>query len=278
MKTLKFITNKSRIAIRLFSDCHLEYNSRLAPLKPITNEDLKCFSEKDMLKSNLDNTNTVAILAGDIGHPFRPELKKFLIETKKKFDFVLYTPGNHEFYSNRNMDEIENELEKICDDAKIIYMNKKVCKINNIKFIGCTLWSYVKHDDYQYVTDMLNDLSRIRIHGNKMSIDQYVSLHANHLAWLKSELDTDKSTIVITHHAPTNKLMNPKYENDRINTCYFTDLEYLMEPPIIAWFSGHSHYSYTVNVNGVDCTSNCMGYLQEYKNEKTYREDFLKIF
>ena len=90
--------------------------------------------------------------------------------------------------------------------------------------------------------------------------------------WLQKQIDkfdptdsnqTYDNIIILTHHAPTFKLLNI---SDLYSPCYGTDCENLMGPPVSHWISGHTHAVKSVTINDTQCMSNCMGYPSQKVN------------
>jgi hypothetical protein len=86
---------------------------------------------------------------------------------------------------------------------------------------------------------------------------------------------TKKRTIVMTHFPPTQyRTISPKhYGQDPMIRNYFawniTDIiDFFYNDRLIAWFSGHTHYSYDFMVEGVRLLSNQVGNCVESTNFK----------
>lgn len=79
---------------------------------------------------------------------------------------------------------------------------------------------------------------------------------------LDSALDKEKiqKIIILTHHAPSYKMIQQKYPTDSTFNAYASDMEYLFKPPVVCWISGHTHECNTIDINGIPCLSNCFGY------------------
>ena len=89
-------------------------------------------------------------MAGDIGSLYRyDQLYNFLSKLSLKFKYVLYVPGNHEFYTMNDYKPLPfrilaNRLYQLENSISNLYiLNKSSVIIENICFIGATLWSKV---------------------------------------------------------------------------------------------------------------------------------------
>ena len=125
--------------IQVASDLHIEY------------------IKEDVIKVEnfIEPKSPILVLAGDIGSLYRfDQLFNFLKDISKSFKYVLYVPGNHEFYMMSNIKPLPfrillNRLYQIENKIKNLFiLNKSSVIIENICFIGSTLWSNVPKDLY----------------------------------------------------------------------------------------------------------------------------------
>ena len=109
--------------IQIASDLHIEYL-----------EDANIYN---LIKPNAP----ILVLAGDIGSLYKyDQLKRFLDYLSPQFKYILYIPGNHEFYTIKNIESkslkqlnyLLLELEKSISNLYIL--NKNCVKIQNICF------------------------------------------------------------------------------------------------------------------------------------------------
>jgi hypothetical protein len=171
-------------------------------------------------------------LAGDIGNPRHSNYKEFMVYASLNWEKVYLVTGNHEythFFSQvkkkRETDElIQEHLEHL---SNVKHLN---CSSDTIgssvtggtggvdyKIVGCTLWCE---------------------HDNKNIADQ----HKIERDWLHKEITTSKENlIVMTHYLPSYQLIPKRFKNFPLRHRYATNLEYLLKPPVRAWFCGHSH-------------------------------------
>ena len=99
--------------MKIISDTHLEFvNER---------------TYKTLLKNILKNRGEAQYIAllGDIGNPMTSNFyKKFLHDLSDHHESVFLLAGNHEYYNGKNsysMEEIQDEIEKICTEKKNIF-------------------------------------------------------------------------------------------------------------------------------------------------------------
>lgn len=73
--------------------------------------------------------------------------------------------------------------------------------------------------------------------------------------------------IVVTHHLPSRKLIDPKYERSNANIFYVTDLEHIIhfQKPKL-WIHGHTHASFDYNIERTSVIYNPFGYITSELN------------
>lgn len=108
-------------------------------------DQLDNFKKQDLISPKGD----VLILAGDICHGYNIEkYTDFFEYLSRNFQYVIYIPGNHEYYYNvlnhNVLNEIANIDNKIVNFLKIfnniIYLNNKSVVIEDYLFSGSCLW------------------------------------------------------------------------------------------------------------------------------------------
>lgn len=239
VKRIKSVIND----VQYMSDIHLEYRRATVSI-PVISRNL--------------------VLAGDIGNPFKDNYREFLIKCSNEYDHTFIIPGNHEYWGC-NMDRTDDQMDKVVNRFSNIYsLKNEVVEAENITFIGCTLWSRILKEP----NNRRGDEHNITINNANITWNDLNRLHSNDLQWLTSVLQSydNKSTVVVTHHIPTYKMLHPyydvpRYKNDHDR--YYTDLEHLIKPPIKAWIAGHSHCVMGTTLNGVSIRINAVGYPAE---------------
>lgn len=208
-------------------------------------------------------------LCGDIGDPFSDEYKTFLNDCSFLFLYVFIIAGNHEYY-NSSLIEVVKQIKLVCNsNANIVFLNNSSFDIpnTNIRILGTTLWtSYISSQiydirysiaDYKYIKDW--------------SVSKNLELHRQSMNFIKSQMNKEKSIIVMSHHAPLLACGNPKYENSRISSAFKNDLEtFIIEntKTIKAWMYGHDHYSMNFKLYDTIIISNQIGYPDEIEENE----------
>lgn len=199
----------------------------------------------------------VLILAGDVciattnyGEP-SSRLKDILKAFKTNWTHVLFVPGNHEYYhacrGELGIDDVDRIMEKICDEVKVTFLQRKTCEIDGIKFAGCTLWSNAQSDDLQHTNDV----------GKAFNTpNEFLNAHLRDLEFVKSV----KPDVMITHYLPSFRCVHHRFATYAGNKCFATDLEELIVPPMQHWVHGHTHEAVKERINNVQVTANPYGY------------------
>lgn len=240
------------ITIQIASDLHLEVNE-LSDKVNIPNFIVK------------ENAN-VLILAGDIGSLYKTkQLSNFLWMVSKMYKLVIYVPGNHEYYKEKDHSELHyhrlvNKLRHFSDNIKNLrILNRNRIFINDYCFAGCTLWSD---------TDMIIPEYIVKI---KNINEIYRNLYKNDLKFVKDSINLcqkeNKKLIMITHHCPTYKCMgidcidigsNSEDEEsstsnyrEKYSSLYASKLDVLLsKEQVEMWICGHIHKNFDFITEG----------------------------
>lgn len=234
--------------LHLISDMHCEFsgNKSLSYLQP-------------------PDSNTVLILAGDIGYPTVSTYEKILQTASTVYAKIFIVSGNHEYYRSRdNMtpDKIDQYIKNLCEKfTNVHFLQCDSFVYNRVRFLGCTLWS----PGEQRLVNRMNDYSKIPY----FTLAKSQELHEQHLAWLQTELGTGSDeydkTVVITHHLPTYDLICNEYLDHPLNVFFASHNEDLVSKADY-WLCGHTHKAQHVQVGKCECYVNPIGYPGENTN------------
>lgn len=211
----------------------------------------------------------VLVLAGDICSILtsRGKLNSVLVDVletlKRRWDHVVYVPGNHEYYGTLRhhmpFSEAEGLLVETCRRLGIHFLQKGVFAVpgTDLTVLGCTLWTLASSQ----AASSMNDVNYVSENPSDVFVD--------HLAWLRSEISKHRKVVVVTHHLPSLACVHPIYASYPDQTGYATDLHTLapelFTTSVIGWMHGHSHESMDVSVGKVRIVSNPTGYPGEKK-------------
>lgn len=237
--------------ITLLSDIHLEH-------RPLVLAQL--------LAPDAIRTNDIICLAGDIGDPFSLTYASFLHECAAAFKYVFVIAGNHEYY-HHTIADTEYAISTVCSRyPNAFFMNNRTITVDDITFIGTTLWSHIPDANAPAVAAQMNDYHLIYLSPQHRITPATVNAaFANNLKFLEGAINearsTNKKAIVMTHHCPTTHMTSSRtHHGSPINCAFATELSHAIKPAYIsAWFCGHTHHNFRFTINGVPIASNQYG-------------------
>jgi len=230
------------------SDLHLEFEDRGLELLE------KC-PEADIL-----------VLPGDVGNATTclKDIKNFLIAAKEKYSDVIFVAGNHEFYgSNYDRIKVIDNLRKISEETKTHFLHRESKIVQNIEFIGTTLWSLIDKIAYSSMNDSRQGVFR--------SQTEYVIEFVDDYRFLQKSLQTNGSypRVVITHHLPSSRLIHKRFWDHPANSGFYTNiLDDLNMHGVNYWFCGHTHEYADYKYGDSKLIVNPVGYPEEHKSTK----------
>jgi predicted phosphodiesterase len=184
---------------------------------------------------------------------------------------VLYVAGNHEFY-RESTPRLQRKLAQAGDAWGIHYLENRAVVVDGVRFLGCTLWTDFELFGERQVAmaaaqAVMNDFRLIRVdpeYRRFRPADARVS-HLISLDWLVRTLETpfDGPTVVVTHHAPSLRSVNPPFREHPATPAYASDLEWLLDGRVAMWIHGHTHVCLDYEVGGTRVVSNQRGYAEE---------------
>lgn len=244
--------------IQYCSDLHLEFAQNALflhknPIKPI---------------------GDILVLAGDITYWGNKHFKHWFFDyVSEHFKQVYYIPGNHEFYTGKDIRILDKPVyEEI--RSNVILVNNQVIHIDDVDLLFTTLWSHIPIAKSLFVEHGVNDFHQIKYNGNRFKSDQFNKFHDQSVEFLKHKLSesTAKHRIVVTHHIPTH-VCNPEiYRDSIINSAFVVELYSLInEYNIDYWVYGHHHVNMPeTEINGTKLVTNQLGYVHMGENH-SYR-------
>lgn len=189
--------------------------------------------------------------------------REFLLRQCPGYEAVFVLAGNHEYYRTEH-GAGRAALKALCAEVTqllggtptVHFMDRDRFDLpdQQLRILGCTLWSCVSPDAAQKVASSLSDYSAISVARandlkEKATVDDTNAWHAQDLAWLEEELAQAQSDgcrcVVLTHHAPSfHGTCAPEHgQRSAISSGFCTGLERLLRPPVSAWLFGHTHWS-----------------------------------
>ncbi|KAG5182324.1 Metallo-dependent phosphatase-like protein, partial [Tribonema minus] len=229
--------------VQLASDVHLEWS-------------------QPAFSSIIRQTEDVLVLAGDVG-VFDDRTLEFIEWCSSKYEHVIYVPGNHERYSSTcDMEEVDMKFKTFCKtQGNVFYAPCDTVIIDDVVFICATLWSHVPQQSQQEASECINDYSYVRTQGRPITPSETNAFHAAHKEYIIKQLaeSVGRECVVITHHPPyTGKTSHPRYDGSSLSSAFTSDyiLEIYPEHLPSLWLCGHTHYNFSMTVNGTRLISN----------------------
>lgn len=280
--------------IALASDLHLEFGD--INLKNEENADVLILSGDIMIAQDLHdhphmdyNPYTPGALA-DLGRRQATALRfrDFLKRCSFQFPHVIYVAGNHEFYHGKfigSLQDLRNECGKY---PNVYFMEDDMRTINDVTFIGCTLWTDMNKGDpltLHAVADMMNDYRIIRHDGHgysKLRPAHTAARHRRSVEYIRTVIEGkfDEKFAVVGHMSPSKMSTHPKYQNDHLmNGAYSSDLsEFIMDhPQIKLWTHGHTHHKFDYMIGETRIVCNPRGY-EGYEDSATdFKLQYLEV-
>lgn len=199
---------------------------------------------------------TCLIIAGDLGYPSHQIYYDFLKYCKTKFNHVILTSGNHEYYKQKgtyvSTEIIDTKITEICRELGCVFLQQCTTQLDvgnrKLTFAGCTLWSFIPPDKEIDAQLNMNDFSHLMTPAFKFwTCADFNQMHKTHSEWLKFTLESQKVDVVVTHHLPTSDLIDPvfkKFQKSSLNCCYASDCVNSMNVSNVSlWICGHSHHA-----------------------------------
>lgn len=217
--------------IAIHSDLHLEGNA--LPLDFGLNQDVD-----------------VVVLAGDIGVA---NLESNLLQIRGRYldAKILFTPGNHEYYGF-NFYSRNGQMQEICDELDIVFLDQKVWNYMGVDFIGVTGWSDLSsisapsYEKSALIERNISDFYKIHMHGRKFTASDMMRLSHDNKKFIEHGLMTqrDQKKIVVTHFPPLLGVGNPIFGHEALTEYFHNDWSDLIlryRPDM--WIYGHIHYN-----------------------------------
>lgn len=235
--------------IRIYSDLHLEFDR---------------FDAAFMQRG----TEELVVLAGDIDVGIAG-----VHWAAKTFDHVpvAYVLGNHEYY-HHEWDTLVDQCREAARGTNVHVLERDALDIGGIRVLGCTLWTDfalfgAEHRlrAEEWAERAVHDFKVIRhIDGSRLAAETTVNAFTESAQWLEQQINaSDRPLLVVTHHAPTERTIDPSFVGRLSSAAFHSDLDRLLRPPVRMWVHGHTHYNTHALVKRVNVVTNQWGYPAE---------------
>ena len=263
---------------------------------------------------NIQNTDgaDVLILSGDIcvaadigkpdPHNFMEgarsnRIADFFKRCSFQFPHVIYILGNHEHYHG-DFASTSNKIKSMLESnflSNVYLLDREVKVINDVTFIGGTLWTDMNNGDQltlYHMKSMMNDFVCVQNSNRMVSYKAYEKIngvdnrekpifkervakfspedaaeeHAKMKGYIQQIVEGkfDDKFVVVGHHAPSRKSTHEMYANDTVmNGGYSSDMDEFIadHPQIKLWTHGHTHHVFDYMVGETRVVCNPRGYV-----------------
>lgn len=227
------------------------------------------FSGLDIPQTGYD----LAVVAGDLS-PHTSEIIQFFQRKLADAPLVIYVTGNHE-YEGKNIytydEKLKHELARHCPNVRLL--QNESLEYQGTRFLGTTLWSnfellspdFSADDAMEYAKRNICDYNSIIGQKGLLKPEETLSKHHQAVEFLntKFSMQHDGPTMVITHFPVVRESINPKYEDNPLNSYFCSDYPELMGHADY-WVHGHTHDSFDYVKEGTRVICNPRGYSQTF--------------
>ena len=239
--------------VQIMSDLHLEMH------RDKGNE----FVEKLPVKA------PILVLAGDVTMGcYYSNFRNIFSVLAKKFERILYVPGNHEYYNSDHIEVTENLvlLQKEFPTVSVIDKNSVV--IDGQRFIGGTMWFAQRKEDEPF-KHYMNDFYSIT------DFEPWVyEENAKLTTYLYDNLKPDD--IVVTHHLPAPESIGPQFKGSPLNGFFLHDCKkFIQTVQPRLWIHGHTHVRCDYQIGKTRVVANPHGYPSEGESLMRFDEEFI---
>lgn len=232
--------------LRVLSDLHFEFHK----------DDGQSFAD-----AQGDDGYDVLILAGDIATEscLAKALRCFRRAAGNRY--VIYVPGNHEYYGS-SPDKIEALLSECrANDPKLRILDNGIFDLDGQRFIGSTLW-FSHSGTVERGDNLLNDFNYIE------GFREWVGTKARKSSKFLNEM-LMPGDVVITHHLPCPDSVHPSYVTSPLNKYFLHDVSPLVHAAgVKLWVHGHTHVSLDYYAGSTRVVCNPFGYARHEENYK----------
>ncbi len=261
--------------IQLFSDTHLERDPGFRPL-------VHCDTDVVVVAGDIGSYQPGSRLGGDdFGlERFSPLQPGFPRAT------VLYVPGNHEFDA-LDYDETYGRLRRTCERLGIVWLEREVVTIGQVRFVGTTLWTdfdalaareldpakrmQQRTKAFRAANYYLNKNTTLKA-GEPVLAEAIREMSLTCQAWLRAALSVpfDGTTVAVTHFAPSLHSADPRY-GLTAGTAGFCNAMDELFPLVDVWMHGHLHCANDYTIRSAEgspswacrVVANPLGYLSK---------------
>lgn len=193
--------------------------------------------------------------------------RKFIAHVASQWLHVVVIAGNHEFFYGRYDEGLATLKKEYGRYPNVHFLENATCKIDDVIFVGATLWSDCNKMDPVAMHDVKNNMSdykfiKIGTAYRKFSVVDSIKMHMNSLSYIESVVSANTNVVVVTHHSPSKISLPERFKNDCYSSAYYTSLEQFIQrhTSIKAWIHGHIHNNLQYKIFDSIIGVNAFGY------------------
>ena len=200
---------------------------------------------------------------------------------------VVCVAGNHEYYDGY-LDATRYALRQADDKGPegeagravsggVYVLERDQVLIGDLRILGCTFWTSFELSDGRRARAIracranVDDFRRIHLLRARRPLQprDVARSHQTSVRWLRRKLAETppagaRATVVLTHHAPSPRSVDPRYANSLTSAAFVARRERLVEASGAAlWVHGHVHASLDYTLGGTRVLSNPRGHGDE---------------
>ena len=194
---------------------------------------------------------------------------------------VIYVMGNHEFYGS-NLQQTLKDIKHLTRDTNIHVLDKERVLINNVEFLGCTLWTDFdltgcpqssKNLSTRYISDY--DLINYGPNSRRLTTRDTHSMHKSAVKWLQKQTKNHSNQrVIVTHHSPSPQSLPSDFVNKDLMAAYASNLHDLISNcSADLWLHGHIHANSDYLIDKTRIACNPRGY--DKGANKNFVNDFV---
>jgi 3',5'-cyclic AMP phosphodiesterase CpdA len=238
------------------------------------------------------------VIAGDLGHARcftapdtdryaaaqRDRMARFAETAVAQFAHVVLVAGNHDHYDGVFDDTVALFARHL---PGVTVLDDDALEIGDVRLFGTTLWSDFEGGDADAMKRAAKGCGEFffvkrRVAGEKDETlarfrpPDALAAHRKARAALEAFLaqPTQRKTVVVSHHAPSLKGLNPLHAGNGLDGAYATPLDALIEASgIHTWIHGHTHIRRTYRIGDTTVRANCRGFDGKDPAARTFAPD-----
>lgn len=294
--------------IAICSDLHLEFETIV--LENTEGADVLILSGDILVERDLDMYDRRQV---ELGFMNKRSLKfhEFFQDVSHKFPHVVYVAGNHEHYHGDFKFTTSELKRKLAYLPNVYVLDRDLKKINDVTFIGCTLWTDMNNGDQltlYHMKSMMNDFRCVKNSNREVhyrtqdllsekpdatifktrpatfcpedAFEEHVKCK-QYIQVCTAFLGEDPNKyVVVGHHAPSRLSTHPRYKDDTImNGGYSSSLdEFIMDRSNIKlWTHGHTHEPFDYMIGETRIVCNPRGYANYEHRASEFELKFVEI-